>query len=171
MGEDQNVHPKPPQYAWPWCETIVTAYLETYPRASVLLLEILGITRTELIRILQKDRTAWERFKKMTKVLNNWLCRMGEPFGKPEAQEALLASLATYMHRERLLHKNLVLTNPWEHEILEGHVLIGGIGARGTPRASMTTLDDDPGSSDDKEALRGRHSTKDLDGSEKAPSD
>jgi len=118
---------KTTRYSRQWAISIVEEYRKTYPRAFNISCTVLGIFEQDVVETLQKSPQAWERFKKITKIINHWVVSYGELYLRSMGDSAFMADLAKILDREHLLHKSLVLTSPWKCDSIEEHGLIGGV--------------------------------------------
>lgn len=120
-------------YSREWAESKVLAYTETYPRATSLCGEILGITHGDVVKALCSSYNAWNRYKQIIKTVNNWLVCYGDAYLRELGATSFLADLRAFMARGNLLHKCIVLTDPWRRDSLIEHKTIGASLDVGTP--------------------------------------
>jgi len=113
---EKNTH-----YSATWAQSVVDSYRDCYPRAYQIAVAVLGTCDRDVTSLLQKHPEAWERFKKMVKITNHWLAAYGDLHLRENGSGAFMVDLSKIFAREQLLHKCLVLTDPWKGESIEEH--------------------------------------------------
>lgn len=96
-------------YSWDFYWRVFKAFQAEWPRATELLLDILHIVPADVLIAWRKDDYSWIRFKRMVKMIDDWINKVcSEPLGVEE-MEIFRASIMTRLSNEGLLSTGRVL--------------------------------------------------------------
>lgn len=112
-------------YSYQWSSGVFRAFRERYTRATDLFQTFTNISDETLILYLSHYPEKWEKFKKIVKLINNWL----EAPNMIGFTKQTLSRLETMLKRNRLIYEKysfLPLTSPEYCRIIEEDGFIGG---------------------------------------------